>query len=155
MSVDPRFRQLFEEEYERVFRSAYLLCRDRATAEDCAQEAFARCLERWDRLGGQPWVGGWVTSTALNLARRSLRRRKVGTLPDRTERDLDASVDLRRGIRGLPRRQQQAMVLYYGADLPIAEVAAVMRCEEGTVKAHLARAREALRGHLEGERVEG
>jgi RNA polymerase sigma-70 factor (ECF subfamily) len=53
-------------------------------------------------------------------------------------------LDLWRSIRALPRRQQEAVVLHYVADLPVSEVAAAMRCGEGTVKAHLSRARAAL-----------
>jgi len=75
VNADPAFRRLYEAEGPSVFQAVYLLCRDRAVAEDATQEAFARALERWGRLGDQAWVGGWVMSTALNVARRSLRRR--------------------------------------------------------------------------------
>ena len=147
MRVDPRFERLFLEEYERVYRTVFVLCRDRAIAEDAVQEAFARCLERWNRLGDRPWIGGWVTSTALNLARRSLRRRgRFEAAPSSPGKDVEASIDLWAGIGSLP---------HYAADLPIAEVAALMNCQEGTVKAHLARARESLRQHMEGDRVDG
>jgi RNA polymerase sigma-70 factor (ECF subfamily) len=57
-------------------------------------------------------------------------------------------------VRRLPRRQQEAVVLFYLTDLPLAAVAGAMGCAEGTAKAHLARAREALRVSLEGVRDE-
>jgi DNA-directed RNA polymerase specialized sigma24 family protein len=53
-------------------------------------------------------------------------------------------------VRVLPRRQQEAVLLHYAADLPLWDVAGAMKCEEGTVKAHLAKAREALRRMREG-----
>jgi RNA polymerase sigma-70 factor, ECF subfamily len=148
VSVDPRFQELYGREYEPVFRATFLLCGDRKAAEDSTQEAFARCLERWGRLKDQPWVAGWVTSTALNHARRALRRRRDPDPPERDSGDPDAAVDLWRGIRSLPRRQQQAVVLHYAIDLQVAEVAAVMGCSQGTVKSHLSRARDALRKHM-------
>jgi RNA polymerase sigma-70 factor (ECF subfamily) len=127
-----------------VFRAAYALCGDRELARDATQEAFARALARWRRLRGEPWAAGWVMTTALNVARRSLRGRP-GSLPATPSMpDPDALVDLRAAVRALPRRQQEAVVLYYLADLPIPEVAAAMGCREGTVRAHLARARTAL-----------
>lgn len=159
MKVDPRFAELYEAEFDGVFRAAYALCGDRSLAEDAAQEAFARALERWGRLREQPWVMGWVVSTALNVARRTLRRRPAprpqpGPGSGATS-EPETAMDLVRAIRDLPRRQQEAVVLHYVADMPVSEVASVMGCEEGTVKAHLSRARDALARRLGGERVDG
>jgi RNA polymerase sigma-70 factor (ECF subfamily) len=56
-----------------------------------------------------------------------------------------------REVRSLPLRQQQAVVLHYRLDLPVEEVARLMEVREGTVRTHLARAREALRAALKGE----
>ena len=47
-------------------------------------------------------------------------------------------------VRRLPRRQAQATALFYALDLPVSEVAATRGCAEGTVKAHLSRARSGL-----------
>ena len=117
LNADPAFRQLYEAEAPAVFQAVYLLCRDRGVAEDATQEAFARALERWGRIGDHAWVGGWVMSTALNVARRSLRRRRSQPEPSLDERDVDAAVDMWRAVRALPLRQQQAVVLRYRADL--------------------------------------
>ena len=150
--VELWFVELYRTEHDRVFQATYALCRDRATAEDATQEAFARALERWDRLRDQSWAAGWVTSTALNISRRMLRRRRwlPRSGPGEVDPVADGALDLWQAVRRLPRRQQQAVTLHYGLDLPVAEVARVMRCREGTVKAHLAHAREALRTQLEG-----
>lgn len=155
MRVDPRFRKLYESEYAAIFRAAYALCGDPGLAEDATQEAFARCLERWDRLGDQGWVAAWVTTTALNVARRAMRRRPQPAASDIGSHDLDQEMDLWRAVRTLTARQQEAVVLHYAMDMSLADVAAVMGCEEGTVKSHLSRARESLRLLLEGESVEG
>jgi RNA polymerase sigma-70 factor (ECF subfamily) len=47
-------------------------------------------------------------------------------------------------IRGLPPRQQEAVALHYLLDLTVADTATAMGVDEGTVKTHLSRAREAL-----------
>ena len=133
-----------------MYRAAYALCGDREQAMDATQEAFARALSRWRRLRGERWAAGWVMTTALNVARRSLRRRSPLPEPEVDHADLDAVLDLRAQIRALPRRQQVAVVLYYLAGLPVAEVAGAMGCREGTVRAHLARARASLARQLEG-----
>ncbi|MBI4259394.1 MAG: sigma-70 family RNA polymerase sigma factor [Actinobacteria bacterium] len=155
MRVDPAFQELYREEFPAVFRAAHALCGDRALAEDAAQEAFARALERWSRLRDRPWAAGWVVTTALNVARRALRRRPDAPADARVQVEPDDRLDLVRAIRRLPRRQQEAVVLRYVTDLPVAEVARAMGVEEGTVKSHLARARAALARELGGERIDG
>jgi RNA polymerase sigma-70 factor (ECF subfamily) len=152
--ADSEFQELYRSERQAVFSTVYLLCRDRALAEDATQEAFARALERWGRLRGRPWVGGWVTSTALNVARRALRYRP-GPGPPEQEADPDTSIGLWMEVGGLPLRQQQAVVLHYRLDLPVEDVAGLMDLSPGTVRTHLARARHALRKSLEGERDAG
>jgi RNA polymerase sigma-70 factor (ECF subfamily) len=150
--VELWFVELYKTEHDRVFQIVYVLCGDAATAEDATQEAFVRALERWDRLRDQPWAAGWVTTTAVNMARRMLRRRRwlSGTGPTEVDLVADGALDLWQAVKRLPRRQQQAVTLHYIFDLPLAQVGKVMGCREGTVKAHLSRAREELRTRLEG-----
>ena len=45
--------------------------------------------------------------------------------------------DFWRAVRSLPRRQAQAIALYYLEDLSVAEVARVLGTAEGTVRKHL------------------
>src|SRR2546427_12278978 len=73
MRVHSGFREFYEREFRAVFRSALLLCRDWAAAEDVTQEAFARALERWDRLVDKAWAGGGGMSTAVKLGKGALR----------------------------------------------------------------------------------
>jgi RNA polymerase sigma-70 factor, ECF subfamily len=161
LKVDGRFAELYEAEFAAVYRACYALCGDRQLAEDAAQEAFARALERWRRLRERPWIAGWVATTALNVVRRSLRRRGAeprlsGTGIGRTGAEVaEDRLDLIRAIRTLPARQQEAVVLHYVADLSVDDVAEAMGVETETVKAHLARAREALARSLGGERIDG
>jgi RNA polymerase sigma-70 factor (ECF subfamily) len=146
VTIDPGFRELYEREFPAVFRAVFLLCGDRQLAEDAAQEAFARALARWRRLRDQPWAAGWVTTTAFNVARRQLRKRPTMSVgPDAgQESPHDERLDLHAAIRALPTRQQEAVALHYLLDLPVAQTAAAMGCDEGTVKSHLHRARSAL-----------
>lgn len=59
--------------------------------------------------------------------------------------DLHADPDLAAAIEKLSTRQRLAVTLYYYLDLPIPEVAAAMRCSDGTAKSTLADARRRLR----------
>jgi predicted RNA polymerase sigma factor len=94
---------LYKKEGQAVFSAVFLLCRNRALAEDATHEAFARALERWDRLGTKAWAAGWVTTTALNVARRSLRHRPLA-LSSCQQEEPDDELDLWSAVRRLPRR---------------------------------------------------
>ncbi len=142
---DELFEEFYAVGFERVFRATLVSCGDRSLAEDAAQEAFARALERWDHLCAEPWALGWVMTTAMNFARRAHRPPpSTGISFGPHQVDLDASIDLWRAVRSLPRRQQEALALAYVADLPLEQAARVMGCKVGTVKVHMWRARQAI-----------
>jgi RNA polymerase sigma-70 factor (ECF subfamily) len=147
--ADDGFQGFYQAEFAKVFRAALVICKNPDAAEDATQEAFARALERWRRLREEPWAPGWVITTAMNLARRGTRRRSLLGRPAAGPADEETRLDLWERVRALPPKQQTAMILHYAIDLPIAEVAAAMGCAEGSVKAHLAKARQNLRTALE------
>ena len=51
-------------------------------------------------------------------------------------------------VRRLPRRQAQCIALRYVYGCPVTEVADVLGCSEGSVKQHLARAKDRLARRL-------
>ena len=135
-----------------VFRAACLATGSREISADATQEAFQRAYARWPRLSKQAWAGGWVTTTALNLCKKELRRRSAPVVDIREvqrERDVPAELDVVAALGRLPFRQRQAVVLFYWSDLPVAAVAQLMEISESAVRAHLTHARHALKKTLE------
>jgi RNA polymerase sigma-70 factor (sigma-E family) len=139
----------------RLVGTLSLLVGDANVAEELAQETLARVWVGWARLGPltEPARGAWAYRVAVNLAnswwrRRLAERRALGRFTDRARGDPDLAdaVAVRRAVATLPRRQRTALVLRYYADLPVAEVAALMGCAPGTVKALTSQALRGLRG---------
>ena len=146
------FESLYRSEYQQVARGVAIATGRSDVAEDAAQEAFERAYARWNRLKKHEWVAGWVMTTALNIARKRLKRagREPATdFPEGRVGEEAERLDVVAAIRDLPFRQRQATILYYWADLPVAAVAELMGLTEGGVRAHLAHARRALRPDLE------
>jgi RNA polymerase sigma-70 factor (ECF subfamily) len=144
------FETVYREERVNIYRAVLVMTGDPSLAEDSVQEAFARALVRWRRLGSKEWVGGWIARTAINSAKRRLRKPPyIVSSSEPAEASNEAVVDVRRVLGQLPERQRHAVVLYYIADLSLVDVATAMRCSPGTVKAHLSQARSRLRQALE------
>lgn len=111
-----------------------------------ARETLARAWVRWSAVGG--YGDAWVARVAANLAvdvHRRRRRAVHSALPAPEATVRDDRVDLVSALGRLPRRQRQAVVLRYLADLDEASVASATGCSAGTVKQHLHRAVTALR----------
>ena len=139
-------------EYRGVVELAYA-CRATGPGPRTSPKAFLRAHRDWPRVGGYQYPGAWVRRVAVNLATSAVRRRLIearalARLWARQEpalAELPASgTDFWRAVRSLPRRQAQAVALHYLEDLPVAEIARVLGCAEGTVKAHLHHGRETL-----------
>ncbi|WP_307800541.1 RNA polymerase sigma factor [Actinomadura nitritigenes] len=64
----------FREEWGRVVATLIRMTGDWDLAEECAQEAFARALERWPGDGVPRRPGAWLTTAARNHAVNRLRR---------------------------------------------------------------------------------
>ena len=77
-AVEAAVARAFREEWGRIVATLIRLTDDWDRAEECAQEAFARALERWPHDGVPRNPGAWLTTTARNRAVDGLRRAKTG-----------------------------------------------------------------------------
>jgi len=156
MHGDDDFGDFYQASYPRLVGQLTVLTGNLEDAEDAVQEAFARASTRWVRLRAYDAPEAWVRRVALNLATSGLRRTRrqlaalarMRTATAEPPRSTDR-LAIEAGLRRLPPRHGQVLVLYYGADLPVEEVARQLRVPPGTVKSRLARARAALGAYLE------
>jgi RNA polymerase sigma-70 factor (ECF subfamily) len=70
--------EAFQTEWGRVVATLIRLTSDWDIAEECAQDAFAIALERWNRDGIPRNPGAWLTTVARNRAIDRVRRSTVG-----------------------------------------------------------------------------
>jgi RNA polymerase sigma-70 factor (ECF subfamily) len=138
--MDEDFASWYRGLYPTVVATLSAATREPAVSEEAAQEAFARALERWDKVHRMRSPDGWVYTVALNLARRNLRnrRRLSGPVELDSERWLQQGPvardpDLLRALTGLAERERLAVCLRYLADLKERDVARVMGLRPGTV----------------------
>ncbi len=157
------FEAFFEDHYAGVLRSVALAINDPGRAEDVTQEAFARAFRKWRTVSQMERPVGWVYVVALNTERSRWRRERREQREDDETTEVTVTADpagpvvatvvLRDALTRLTPRQRAAVVLRFLADLSVADIADVMGCAEGTVKATLHQALRKLRVELEGSEL--
>ena len=153
----PAFETFFEATYPTMYQALYLLTGDRFEAEDLAQEAMTRALERWDRIAGMDAPAGYVFRTAMNLNRKRIRRilvRARRPIADEPTPDHSKGVgdqqDVRRALATVPRGEREALVLIDWLEMNAEEAGRVLRIAPGAVRTRLHRGRAKLRHELGG-----
>lgn len=164
------FGQLAQIYQSRVFALALRMIGDRLTAEDLTQEAFLRAYQKLDTYRGEARFYTWLYRIAINLCLRHLQRERRLTFADwppipveddevipddaLSPEDLVLREEVKVGcltglVRCLSRQQRATFVLAVLLDPPNRDVAAILGCSLGAVKARLHRARRTLTSFLE------
>lgn len=159
-------QKLYRQHVDRVFRTVRGVLRSHAEAEDVTQDAMLAALTSLDRYSPRSGTrfAAWLTTIALNTARRRFRRRRpeltqTGELPEvaaDTDDELGQDIDLARrravllrALAELEPREREIVSLRYGAELDASEIAAQLNLTPANVRKIL----ERLRARL-GERIE-
>lgn len=154
----PDFDSWYRSEYPRVLAAVAVVCSTRSEqAEDATTDAFVKALEKWDTVSTMSSPTGWVTSVAINRAKRSFRRAKHHRTLLNSERisavfdDTHPDSSLVDALSKLSYRQRRAIVLHHVEGLTQAEVADDLGIKAGTASATLHQARTRLRSTLDNQ----
>ena len=154
------FGELIEDNYDKIFRTAWKWCGNRADAEDIAQDVCVKLGAAIAGFDGRSAFSSWVYRITLNavrdLQRAGQRRGRQANAyaevtPDEVPADQEAaatSSQLWAAVRTLPEKQRDAVLLVYAEELSHAEAAEIMGIREATVSFHVHEARKTLRGLL-------
>lgn len=154
---DRAFEELLRRYEGKVYRLCCALLRDRAQAEDAAQESLVRVWKALDRYDGRASLSSWIYAITRNRCLTALERRRqfdsLDELGEEAEVGFHAPIgepcdgrteQLLGLVELLPERLRRALVLYYYEQRSVSEAALMLGCPEGTVKTLLFRARAAL-----------
>jgi RNA polymerase sigma-70 factor (ECF subfamily) len=151
------FEAFFDQNYPPILRAVSLAISDPGRAEDLTQEAFARAFRRWSSVSTFERPVAWVYVVALNAERKRWRREQQAAEKEERNEDVPdvagevlSTIVVRDALDRLAPRQRAAVVLRYLGDLTVGDIAEVMGCAEGTVKATLHQALRNLRVDLDG-----
>lgn len=168
------FRFLFESHHRRVERFFARRTRSVEECLDLTQETFLRVYKGLEGFRGDAPFGAWLYRIAWNVYGQLVVRKRSGEPARASDLDVEIEADagihdlggasrlavepegygavldgerrrlLREAIGKLPEQRRKCIVLWAYHGLTYEQIAAVMKLAVGTVKAHLAQAREQL-----------
>jgi RNA polymerase sigma factor (sigma-70 family) len=150
-----------------AFRTAWMITRSAADAEEAAQDAFVKAYRTLDRLRSQapfrPWLLKIVANEAHNRRASAARHERLAVRAVEERREADAVPSPEAALLDSERRElllaaldrlreadRMVIACRYLLELSEAETAAVIGKRLGTVKSRTSRALKRLRAELEG-----
>lgn len=176
---DTAFSELMRRHYRGIVNYIYRFTNDRGNSEDLAQEVFLRVYRSAKRYKPEAKFSTWLYKIATNLCLTEVKSRGKDqslSLDDIEENSGDLGepkpadaydITFRREIGGaifealksLPERERTAVVLCKYEELRYEEVAEIIGCTVGAVKAYVHRGRmkliEKLKPYMKGEESHG
>lgn len=158
--------------YERTNRKAYYLAlqlvKDQDQAQDILQDAYLKVFTNLGMLQQPENFQGWLDTIVINKSKDYLKKKKpvlFSQMAAKEEADSEPDFEDESGyfspekrvdysetkrliqemIDRLPEAQRMAVVLYYLENLPVARIAGIMECSEGTVKSRLNYGRKSIK----------
>lgn len=163
-AAEAGFERLATRYAAKVHRLCLAMLREPARAEEAAQDSLLRA---WRALGSYQARSGalstWLYAITRNrcltllgraepaaqsLSDEAVEAEALGLAAAEDGAGADGHALLRALVDALPEAQRLALTLYYYEERAVAEVAAMLGQPEATVKTHLHRGRQALRGRL-------
>ncbi len=154
--TDEEFAELVQVAWPSLYRTAVLLVRDHALAEDLVQTALARTYSNWSGIRDVGAARAYARKAMVSTSTSWFRRRSfkgeqpTAELPEPATPDdphgrVGERIDLLGVLAQLPPRQRAVIVLRFYEDLSVEESAEMLGVTTGTVKSQTSAALATLR----------
>lgn len=156
--------ELFETHKTTVYRYCLYMLKHRGDAEDACQEVFVKAMlaDRSEVRSEKAWLMRIAANECHGLVRRRSRGRDKEQLaflqsdPLQFAQSVEGGYERREAsaefgllLQSVKPKFREALLLYYMADMPLADVAELLNVPLGTVKSRMNRGLKALRKLLE------
>ncbi len=151
----PAFADVVEAHKAMVYSIAWHFLRDRAVAEELAQDVFLELHRNWQSMQSAQHIEFWLRKVTSRRSIDVMRKRKTRaetSLEDLSEptvlervHDSMLSSYLERMVASLPEKQRMAIILRYQEDMEPEQIAEALDMKVNTVKSQISRALEFLR----------
>ena len=162
---------LYQQTYSSVYAVAYSIVKNEQDACDLTQETYISAFTSLDKLNDIQKFDKWVIQIVANKCKDFLRKKKPDLFSQMGEEDQDFEADIidtshtyspnvavedkesrtiiSQLLDKLPEDQRLCLVLYYGHDMKISEIAATLGVSENTVKSRLTYGKKKMKEQIE------
>lgn len=140
-----RFDDLYQKYAGIVFRTAYNFLLNKDDAEDIVQEVFIKYFISNKTFNDEDHEKAWILTVTANLSKNVL------LVDNKFEKATTNHLDLEEAMIRLTANQRLVIYLFYYEQIPIKNIAKIMKSNENTVKSHLLRAKSKMKTYLEKE----
>lgn len=147
-------KEIFDRQYDRVYRIALLYLKNTADAEDVSQTIFLKLLEKDIRFKNTEHEKAWFITATKNYCKdfkKSFWSKNVelGEIPEQNiEQNTDPIVNL---LFTLPDKYSELLYMYYYEGYKANEISKLLDIKESTIQTRLSDGRKKLKEILEKE----
>lgn len=155
-----RFDDLYQKYASMIFRTAYNFLLNKDDAEDIVQEVFIKYFVSNKTFNDDNHEKAWVLTVTANLSKNVLRSKSrqnlelddtIKIVDHKFDKAITNHLDLEEAMKKLTANQRLVIYLFYYEQIPIKNIAKIMKSNENTVKSHLLRAKSKMKTYLEKE----
>ena len=141
---------------QRLFLIAFSYLQSKEDAEDVLQNSFAKLWNCKKEFEDSSYIDKWLTRVCINECKDTFKQlfRKHTSLEeayDISTFDSYFNIDLFNAVLSLPKKERIVVHLFYYEDMSIADISALLKIKESTIKSLLHRSRKKLKQMLGDE----
>lgn len=144
---------------QRLYMLALSFTKNHSDAEDIMQDVFLKLLKHNKSFNNEEHLDKWLTVVCVNESKNYIKSpfRKNTVFLDEAKDlytfDTVNDYDIFKSVMSLPKKERTAIHLFYYEDLPVKEIAKMLKIKESAVKTRLSRGRKHLKEMLGDELI--
>ncbi len=140
------FEKLIEKYKDRLYREAFLRCKNEEDTKEIIQEAVYKAFKGIGKLREPQYFKTWISRIVINVANDFLNEKGMVDLQHEVENfkkeikvedSIAVKIDLYNAIDELEDKYKDAIILRYIEDLKIEEIAKTLNRPINTIKTHI------------------
>ena len=156
LRTDREIADIYQRHVQSVYRLCFSYMKNPADTEDAVSDTFCRMIQAGAVFESEEHERAWLIRTAGNVCKNSLKHwwrrneplEEYAHLPGGMAAEIDGTLE---AVMGLPDKYKTAVYLFYYENYTGAEIAAILRKPQSTIRNHLQEARILLKRKLGGE----
>lgn len=144
---------------QRLYMLALSFTKNHSDAEDIMQDVFLKLLRHNKSFNNEEHLDKWLTVVCVNESKNYIKSpfRKNTVLLDEAKDlytfDTVNDYDIFKSVMSLQKKERTVIHLFYYEDLPVKEIAKMLKIKESAVKTRLSRGRKHLKEMLGDELI--